>query len=309
MTTDFDTTPDDAAPTERAPARRARILFAAYPGGRPSGALLRAHAFARIFDGEITVLRVLPSGVPSNMLFPHLDLRCALMELELFAKTARRTRAWSDSTLSESLPAGRVLVRDGDFEATVFQVAREIEADLIVLPPAEGRSGRRVTALSTKTGVPVLVARQPMSCDAVVAATDLADERFPVVSRAVEIAVRLCASVVLVHNVSTREVEDAYEGDPRVRWVALAGAIERRRRKLCRLGTAMATDFEPVVANRHNAAEAIVQAARERDADLIVVGVRSGPASVTQAAGTAAAVIESTRRSILVLPFAESKAA
>ncbi len=163
MTTDFDTTPDDAAPTERAPARRARILFAAYPGGRPSGALLRAHAFARIFD--------------------------------------------------------------------------------------------------------------------------------------------------LVHNVSTREVEDAYEGDPRVRWVALAGAIERRRRKLCRLGTAMATDFEPVVANRHNAAEAIVQAARERDADLIVVGVRSGPASVTQAAGTAAAVIESTRRSILVLPFAESKAA
>ncbi len=314
MTTEFDTTPGGAEPTarptERTPARAPRVLFAAYPGGRPSGALLRAHAFARIFGGELTVLRVLPSGVPSNMLFPHLNLRCALIELGRFTKAIRRTRALSDSTLPEPLPEGRVLVRDGDFDATVARVALEIGADLIVLPPAEGRSGLRVTTLSAKTGAPVLVAREAKSCDVVVAATDLADDRYPVLSRAAEIAARLGTSVVLVHNISTREIDDAHEGGIPARWIALAGEIERRRRKLLRLGEAMAADFEPVVANRQNAAEAIIDAARERDADLIVVGMRAAVNVQGQVvAGTAAAVVESTRRSILVLPFAEALAA
>ena len=72
----------------------------------------------------------------------------------------------------------------------------------------------------------------------------------------------------------------------------------------------MAADFEPVVANRQNAAEAIIDAARERDADLIVVGMRAAVNVQGQVvAGTAAAVVESTRRSILVLPFAEALAA
>lgn len=290
--------------------RPRRVLFAAYPGGRPTGALLRAHAFAQIFGGDLTVLRVLPKDDPVNGLFPQSNLLSALVSLELVAKTSRKTRIWSDATLPASLPKGRILVRRGDFASTVVDVAAEIGADLIVLPPAEGHDGHRVTFISVKAGVPVLVAREVMSSEAVVAATDLQDHRYPVVSQALEIAARLGASVVAVHNISAREVDDAYGRDPRLQIVGMSGEIERRRRRLLDLAETMSADMEPVVVSRSSPAEAILHAARAHDADLVVVGARVVPEADKEVVnGTAAAVVESSRRSILVLPFLETEAA
>ncbi len=314
MSSDRETTSWEGAETPRAsaggrPDRPRRVLFAAYPGGRPTGALLRAHAFSRIFDGELTVLRVLPNDGRKDAQAPQSNLLSALFGLQLIAATARKTRVWSDATLPASLPRGRVLVRRGDFESTVVDVAADIGADLIVLPPAEGHDGHRVTFISTRAGVPVLVAREVMSSEAVVAATDLRDLRFPVVSQALEIAARLGASVVAVHNVSAQEADDACAGDPRFRLVGMIGEIERRRRRLVDLAEAMSADMGPVVVSRPSPTEAILQVARARDADLVVVGTRA-VAEMDQDVvdGTAAAVVESSRRSVLVLPFSATEA-
>ncbi len=315
MTTAFDIPPclggeTPPFPSDPGAARAPRVLFAAYPGGRPTGALLRAHAFASIFGGQITLLRILPGGAPTDVLFPHQNILGALMKLERLTNTVRRTRLWSDATLPESLPDRHLLVRDGDFEATVVEVALAIGADFIVLPPAEGQSGRRVTSIAAKTRVPVLVAREAMSSETVVAATNLRDNRYPVLNRALDIATRLGASVALVHNVSAPEIDDACSGNRGMRLTTMTNELERRRRRLLLFAEGTGTDIEPVVLSRASAAEAIVHAARERDADLVVVGTRAiAELDEDVHAGTAGAVVESTRRSILVLPFAESRSA
>jgi nucleotide-binding universal stress UspA family protein len=281
-----------AAPSRPAAPRRPRVLFAAYSGGRPTGALLRARELAEMFEGELLVLRVLfgPAGAEE------------VAGLARFADVIRRTRAFCDAALGRGLGPRHVLVRAGDFEPTVTRAAMERHADLVVIPPAEGHSGERVTAIATKAGVPVLVAREPMSPDVVVAATDLLDERYPVLSRAAYIAARSGARVVAVHNVPRSALA---EGDAPSRQRLASEEVERRRRRLEVLAGGLEAPMDPVVVSQPSTTEAILRVARERDANLVVVGARS-----SQEAGqrTAAEIVEGSRRSILVMPFASQTA-
>lgn len=294
---------------ENSRLRLPRVLFAAYPGGRPTGALLRAASLARTFEAEISVLRVLPGDVQEAGGASSSGLAGVLWHAERFVKLARRTRKWCDATLGTALPEGRVLVREGDFQTTVARIALEMEASLVVLPPAEGRSGEQVTAIALEAGVPVLVARAVMSSNVVVAATDLEDARYPVLRQASDLAARFRTGIVAVHNVRR---EAGFEGcihDHRRRRLALSREVDSRRKQLVELAAALDARLEPVVVSQLSTTKAILAAARDRDADLVVVGARVSEEEPGPDSTTAVEVVEGSCRSILVMPFVEAHAA
>jgi nucleotide-binding universal stress UspA family protein len=137
----------------------------------------------------------------------------------------------------------------------------------------------------------VLVAHPHDGQGAIIAATDLEDPRFPVVHYAADLAARLTASLVLVHNVTP----DDHEGINRGRW--LLGSLAEQ--------AGDAAQFE--LSSRPSAAESILAVARRRDADLVIVGIRTRRWPQLLHAPAAAAVLAGALRSVLVTPIVRKR--
>jgi nucleotide-binding universal stress UspA family protein len=175
-------------------------------------------------------------------------------------------------------------------------------AALIVLAPSTGWLGITATVLAQASSLPVLVARGSASESTLLAATDLEDDEYWVLRKAVELGARLGAPVVAVHNVSCLAVAFSHEL-PGGR-AANRGPIESRGLRLVQaterfgaaMGTILATEVDPV--------DAILDQARVHDARMIVVGTRPryrGDRFI--ASSVAAEVVNRSDCSVLVTPF------
>ena len=184
-----------------------RVLFASVATGLPTVSLRRAAALADLLDAELHVLRVLPEGGRSHVLFPHRQAADALATARLQVSLARRTRRWCASVLAQPLSAGHVRVRHGELGRAVAASVDELAAELVVMPARDGRDGALVTRIAAAAQVPELVARRAAAGEGVVVATDLSDPAFPLMHRGVELAQRLGAPVTFVHNVPPPEPE------------------------------------------------------------------------------------------------------
>lgn len=297
--------PDDQRLRPSGAIKRDTLLLALANDELPSSSLLRAHALARVLEAELHILRVLPAPMHANTIFPQWNMLDAMRAIEHTLHAGRSTRVWLESVLAED--AARVetfVIAHGDYIEQVATRAAELAPKLIVMPAREERVGALVTSLVRATGTPVLVARDATHGESIVAATDLESVGYPVLRKAAELGRSLDAPLVAVHNLNPLAVVIGLElawpmtvlpGDP---------LSDARGARLAELSSKLPGDAQAVVRQEVNPVDAILGEARERDADLVVVGTRQrGWFDRLICGSVAAQVVNRAQRSVLVTPL------
>lgn len=255
---------------------------------------------------------------------PFLAKVAAQVTPSLTGATERELQSFVSEALAEgpAFPAERtqLLVAVGEPAPLILQTARDVGADLMVMS-SQGRSGARKMFFGSTaervlrdTTVPVLVTRgdgAPGSARSavdsgdgpVIVPLDLADQSPQSVSVASGIALALDAPVVLMHVLEPVFVQDA---------IALAFDLEETRRRTARerlrdvtAGLPTTLRLETVLA-AGQPAEEITRAAEERQARLIVVGLRSGRPSAPRLGSVTYRLLCLSRVTVLALPPASS---
>lgn len=247
-------------------------------------ALRRAHAVAEAFEAECFLLRILSGAPARSARFPPPH------PMQAMARLSRAHRAWQ-STLHEfnavfpGLSPEQVLLRQGHLLRETEQTALEIQADLIVVPREPVLPGRDVAWLASTTQTPVLVVSSEAAGQSIVAATDLRDERYPVLAQASAWSRLLARPLVCVHRLPHEPPDEAE--------CALSATLSR-----CQI------EAEPVTVWGAPATDAILEEARTHAADVMVVGAR--PRSWFERftwRGIASRVIDEAPCSVLVIPM------
>jgi nucleotide-binding universal stress UspA family protein len=219
---------------------------------------------------------------------------------------ADRTWRWCTRVLPFPIPFSSIMIRKGELGATAMNVAKTTRARLVVVPESEISGGEEVVAIVDTTSVPVLVSRDAHPGDAIVVATDLSDDRLPVLKQGIEIGAVLGANIAFMHNVkpvfSTRYATFFSEHVSANR--VLDAVFGRTEERLKGLASELGDGIDTVVVSEPDTADAIVDAAWRCQADIVVVGSRPR----TRLAGlfrkrVAPEVVERTARSVLVVPF------
>lgn len=264
---------------ERVIARRKPVILVAVHGGPTSvAALRRADALTRIFGARLVVLHVVETTRARFHAKSDESQDAALLAVR------HRIAMWCATTLGARSRAPEVVVRSGRVASVLIELATLRNAMLVVI----GAMAERSIAPRLLHGLarPLLVARPPRPVDAIVAATDLADDTYPVLRRAAMLGARLEAPVTFVTTVTERS----------------SRRIEEQSSLLAALARSIGDGISSRVECAPRAVDAILGVARAQDADLLVVGARE--ASPASARGTADAVVGEARRSVLVVPIA-----
>jgi nucleotide-binding universal stress UspA family protein len=137
------------------------------------------------------------------------------------------------------------------------------------------------------------------------AATDLGDARYPVLFEAAEMARQLGRPMVALHNLAPRSVRRLRVPRPRIELPG--GAVSGlRRQQLSNATRLLAPDAEMVIANELDPVDAILEQARTRNVDLIVVGTRAHSwFSRTLIGSVSTELVDRAIRSVLVTPLIE----
>lgn len=254
--------------------RKPVVLVASGLGPQSACALRRASALARIFGARIVVLHVIEVDVARS--------RFAGAHQEL----AERRRAAAGAVFAlcreNGLPrATEIDVRVGRLVPSILDAAFARRPALLVVGAAPAKSVPE--RLLRDVECPLWVARPPRSNDAIVAATDLANDTYPVLRRAVDLGARFDVPVTFVSNADDASEDDVIEREALLRGVARA----------------LGHGVEAQLLREPRPVDAILQVARARDADLVVVGVRTRSPRL----GTAVAVVSESLRSVLAVPL------
>ena len=283
-------------------ARPTVVLALSAPGSPPRESLQRARAVADAAGGALHLVRVLPGRSHGAAVLSDGNLTDILQSVEQTLTAHRATRAWMKDTLPDGQGVERLAILHGEFVESVTVYAREVDAGLILVCPEGEHAGRLVTRLAATTRTPVLAARAPARNQTIVAATDLRDPTYPVLQLAAALGQQLETSVIVVHNVrlgaTPNEATAASAGETRVD-AAQAERLARLRQASGLLPMASRT----AVRHEDDPVDAILLAAREEEADLVVVGTRA-PAWFERGGGAdvAARIVDRARRSVLVTP-------
>lgn len=243
-----------------------RLLFALPHTARPSAALKTAAAIAASTDSELHVLSLLPrAGALCTRLDEPFDVKEARRRIDECVAACRQTRTWFEETLGEPLALQRLRIRNGRSVEAIASRAAELDVRLVVLAPESDALGLLAVSVARACSRPVLVARASSTGEAVIAATDLRDERYRVLREASALGAALGARVVAVHNVSCLSTPLGACLDAGAR-----PAPELPRRMLAELPVSpdlvITTELDPV--------GAIIEQAQQHRSGLIVVGAR-----------------------------------
>lgn len=281
-----------------------RVLVGIDHTERPYHALIRGYRLAKACDADLVVVHVVTNPHAfSWMLFPHRHADAIsdqiVRDLELIGTTA----AWCDQILPEPL-GDRYVVRRGKL---ADELAAEVERGptRMVVIAAGSIEARHACELANDHQIPVLLARPRKLNSVVVAATDLRDERYPVLHEASEVAPAMAARLVCVHNRPPR-----LPGvDPMTAMFLPASDLrDDGDRGLESAADAVAEGAEVLTTNEARPVDAILDVARAQDADLIVVGAAPHSSIYRWLTGsTAAAVARRARRSVLLAPLSSPR--
>lgn len=294
-----------SAPNEHSVEPSTCVLFALGAHGCPTESLARARTLAKALGASLHVLRV-TFGIPRlNMLFPQGNLPETMDALEATHLAVEETRAWLAEAGGLDDPPIDFVTRAGAFTATVAARAAELRADVIILPPREGRIGSRVTELVRATGRPVFVARRELGEHrTVVAATDLGSETLDVLRQAAVLARRLGTPLVAVHDIPPVLTYISSDGSEAVSVWPNERVSEACAHRMADAWDTMEVPGRVVVRREGNPADAILREAAARCADLIVVGWHRRPRLMRLLRqGVAATVVDRTERSVWVTPL------
>lgn len=283
-----------------------RILLGLFGGECPQAALFRAQSLSLVLGAELHVVRVVPPIEPRRRLLGvragSAEARRALTNL---LDARRRTRAFLSDALGNKLPKGRLRLRAGEFLPEVAERARELGASLIVLSAAgaDARYGRKVTRMARASNVPVLVARNVSTSEVIVAATDLRRHAVPVLHQAAELSQRLGVPLIAVHNVDLGVLGAGPEMAVQLTLAPDSSLSRQCRRRLLDAARDLSVEYEAVLRNELDPAHAVLDEARARDADLIVVGTYGRTwLERLLTRSVSARVIGRATRSVLVTP-------
>lgn len=249
--------------------------------------VLRARSLARRIGAQMHLMHVVP-GAPLWGFHPS--------EHSLRARSAK-LRSWASDVLQTSIRASEVSVTPGAFHDAVARTAKRLDATLVVVP-SERRAVDRERCVKENIGLvstgqrPVLVVGRRRGSRAIVAGTALWKPELPVVRVARNVADALDARVTIVHNLLPSPfVADAT--------LDRAGAVvELLDSTARRLGSRVLFTARPRIA------DALIDTAEAKDADLIVAGRTARKFEPFHSRGsTARSVLAGTRRSVLVVPI------
>lgn len=296
--------PSRVLPSVAAGANR-RVLFACYDESWPASALLRAHQFAERLRDELYVLRVCPSPRTAWHIPRRRRPLAALRSIEALEKSRAELLQRCGAIVWPALPEPQILSAEGDPIEVTARIATELGAELIVLPPQPRPCGDAAMQIVQAARVPVLVARPGRSHNIVVAATNLKDQRYPVLRHARSISALLQADLLLVHNVEPALIAPTPE--VAMLWLQTAPPAEKESQAhtLDAVAKRIPRCTGSIIRSEANTAQAILDTSRSCDADLIVVGVARVYSRWERLLGksVAARVAERAYRSVLLFPI------
>lgn len=283
-------------------SKPSRILFTLSESAQPSRSIERALALARLLECELHVVHIVAGCSPHSPRSHDINLLEAPQAAEPTVQLDRMTRDWLEDVLGIERAAASLRTRVGDFVKQGAALATEVEANLIIMAPQEGL-GRTATALARAARVPVLVAREAMSAEVIVAATDLEDVAYPVLQIATQLGRRLGAPIIALHNLNPVSVFSAVDralSSSTGFGLALADLKRGRMERVLRQLPGHAT---PVLADEADPVDAILREAHGRSADLIVVGTRRRSSDPLKPSSIPVRVIARARCSVLIVPL------
>jgi universal stress protein E len=276
------------------------VLVATDLGAAADEAVRQADALARALEAPLVVCHVLPELLQVRMLFPQLRHRDADTARQLETNAAGLVDQRVREVTGRGPDQYRVALESGSPHAGILRQAEATRPGVVVLGP--GRVAERVVRHASCA---VLIAR-PSAPGSVLAATDFSDPALPAVAAGAAEAARRGVDFVVIHSVDITPAAAATslaaypvlptltaEESTAVRAATLASLRECLHR-LQVSGTPIAAEGPP--------AHAIVETARSRPAELVVVGTvgRSGLARLALGS-VAEAVVRSAPCSTLVV--------
>jgi nucleotide-binding universal stress UspA family protein len=248
-------------------------------------ALHQAVPLARWYDAPLTALHVVPAAVPVDGMFPY--------ALPPLANEGVRTRLEQDlrTFVAPARQAGLVcdtVLREGPVPTRILELARELPADLLVMG-THGQGGLERLVLGSvtesvlrKAPCPVLTIPHeeratsgPAPFKRILYATDFSPAAEHALGFALSLAEEAQGVLILAHVMEGPTLAATTSGLPVnvSRLTAdLARDAERALRDAVPAGAREWCTTEEVVAFGHPA-DQIMRLAREREAQLIVVGV------------------------------------
>lgn len=288
-----------------------RIIAASDLSEASDEALRQAYARATSAGAELAVCHVLPELLGVSPLFPQQNAQNALQ----LANLEGEVRTALGEQLATCLPGAKaeIFIERGSGYAGIVRRAEAWAADVVVVG-SHGRTGLPRLLLGSvaeqvvrHAHCPVLVARATTTRGVVLAATDLSDPSMPAISAAAEEARRRKARLVVVHAVAFGSIEVTLEEivrditrrgpggniDAQIRSNVEAD-LQRALAKCGAEGETRVVDGVP--------AAAIVRAADELGAELIVVGTRGRTGLARVALGsTADRIVRAAACSVLAV--------
>jgi nucleotide-binding universal stress UspA family protein len=252
-----------------------RILCATDLSDAADWSIRAADREARLSGAELVLLHVVPM-VPGAPMTPALTEETLLNHerlssdiIDVLLERVERLTGRDAGTVS-------VIVEDGAPGETIVAQADLVGADLIVVGTHHhGIFGGVVESVVKRAHVSVLVARPGAETGRIVLATDFSGAAAPAIQLAADEAVRRCSTVIAVHSVELVGPEMALGDPPMMMPIAVFPLREMREAAQRRLEDALVEagiPGEEIEVTEGPPADAIVEVATRRHADLIVVG-------------------------------------
>jgi nucleotide-binding universal stress UspA family protein len=284
-----------------------RIVLALRAAERPNANLERALSIARALDARLHVLCVLPAITRLRALFSS-DCVTAARTVERTLEAHRATRDCLQASAAGGEVVEHVAIVHGRFVEQAAAYAATIDSKLIIVPPRGRRYTRLVTSLAGAAQVPVLVAHERRGKPAIVAATDLQTQGYPVLREAAEFGRKFNARVIALHN-----VEPVLPSVASTAWTInlppLRAVRAARSVQLTQAAERLTVEAQTVVLDEFSSAGAILAETTARDADYVAVGIRRRKTWLDEFASgrVASEVISRAPCSVLVLPLGEQR--
>ena len=275
------------------------VLFVSATASAASGGVWRAQALADLLQLPLLILHVLSER--RNRLLNALDATSAGRLLSRFVQVARISTEHYRGILGDRFADDRLVIGMGDVVEEAAVYATELAAAVVVVA-ADELNGTQVTHLARIAARPVLVTHARRSASgSVVAATDLSAEHYPVLQQARALATLRNAPLVTVHNVPPTAIMRGLAFLRTGRLTSkrpIASALE-----LQRASEVVGADAA-VLLQTTDPARAVLDEARSRAADIIVVGTHQRTGLRERAhKSIAATIVDRARRSIIVEPI------
>ncbi|MFO0580579.1 MAG: universal stress protein [Polyangia bacterium] len=288
------------------PVRTEGVILVGVGFGPPSRrALRRAEELAQ---GLGCKLRLVHAAAESSaeLAVPEF-VKQQLEELPDFAERMQTTvQAWAAFLAGVVVPTAQICAVRGNPLSVLLQEAARPDVVMVVLGRSERASARRYASLAHQLlricPCPVLVMGTRGHSRVVLAATDCAEERLPVLWAASALVPALGDKLVAVHNVGGEaEQRAAALGQPLTPQIASRLCTDMQEWLDARKDT-----HELLLTNEVDDAEGVLAAARSRQADLLVVGARSDLAAGNR---TAEILLDECSVSVLFIPLGRGREA